>query len=116
MKITIKSTNLALTPSLITYIEAKLGDIGKMVQKFDVEGALILRIEVARTTKHHHKGDVFMAEADLNLPGKILRASENNSDIRRAIDILKHTLHLEIEKYKTQHEAKRAREKVNESI
>jgi len=107
MKINVKSTNLYLTPSLVAYMEAKLSDLGKIVEKFDTEDSVTLNIEVARTTKHHLKGDVFMAEANLNLPGKLLRATENGSDIRRAIDILKHTLRLEIEKYKTQHEAKR---------
>ena len=111
MKINIKSTNLDLTPSLVTYIDTKMGDLGKIVKKFDAEGSVTLNIEVARTTKHHLKGDVFMAEANLNLPRQLLRATENDSDIRRAIDILKHTLHLEIGKYKTQHEAKRAQGK-----
>ncbi len=82
-------------------------ELGNIVKKFDTEGAVVLRIEVARTTRHHHKGDVFEAEGNLTLPGKILRATENENDIRRAIDILKHTLHLEIKKYKTQREERR---------
>ncbi len=101
MKISIKSTNLDLTPSLKTYIDTKIRDLEKLVKKFDSDGVVNLRLEVGRTTKHHHKGEVFMAEGTLNLPGKILRASEYANDIRRAIDVLKHTLHLEIEKYKT---------------
>lgn len=101
MKITVKSTNLDLTPSLHIYIETKMSDLGKLVKKFDAEGAVSLRLEVGRATQHHHKGNVFMAEANLILPGKTLRAVEYSDDIRRAIDILKHTLRMEIEKYKT---------------
>lgn len=100
MKTTVKSTNLEVTPSLQTYIDSKMSTLEKMVQKFDTEGGVSLHLEVARTTKHHLKGDVFMAEANLVLPGKKIRVVEKNSDIRKAIDILKHKLHAEIEKFK----------------
>ena len=101
MKITIKATNLDLTPSLNTYINEKLGSLSKFIKKFDDEGVAELRIEVARTTAHHHKGEVFMAEANLRLPKKILRAVETNSDMRASIDIVRGKLHQEILKYKT---------------
>lgn len=101
MQIIIKSTNLSLTPSLRIYIEKKLGRIDKLVKKFDTGGATRLHLEVARTTKHHHKGQVFMAEANLFLPKRTLRAVEKSYNLRTAIDILKHKLHLEIIKYKT---------------
>lgn len=101
MKIHVKSTNLDLTPSLTIYIENKLGALARFVKRFDREGVAAIWLEVGRTTRHHHKGQVFRAEADLRLPGKILRAVEENTDIRKAIDIMKHKLQLEIEKYKT---------------
>ncbi len=100
MKITVKSTNLDVTPSLQTYIDSKMSTLVRLVTKFDSEGAVVLRLEVGRTTKHHHKGDVFMAEANLSLPGKILRAVEKSDDIRKAIDLVKRTLHLEVERFK----------------
>ncbi|MBI3589258.1 MAG: ribosome-associated translation inhibitor RaiA [Candidatus Liptonbacteria bacterium] len=100
MKITIKSTNLDLIPSLRTYIENKLSILARLVKKFETEGEADLRIEVARTTQHHHKGEVFMAEVNFHLSGRTLRATETSNDIRRAIDIVKHKLHLEIEKFK----------------
>lgn len=101
MKINVKTTNLELTPSLNVYIEEKLGVLSKFLKKFEEEGIAEIWLEVARTTRHHHKGEVFMAEGDLRLPGKILRAVEYASDIRTAIDMLRDTLRLEIEKYKT---------------
>lgn len=107
MKIIIKSTNLDLTPSLNTYIENKLGTLARLVQKFDSEGSADIRVEVARTTRHHHKGEVFMAEINLHLGGKTLRISENNEDIRKAIDIAKSKLRLEIEKFKSKNDPKR---------
>ncbi len=103
MKISLKTTGLDLTPSFQLYVESKLGSIAKFIKKFDLTGQAELWVEVARTTRHHHKGEVFMAEADLRLPKKILRASEKGEDARAAVDALRTKLHFEIEKYKTKH-------------
>ena len=111
MKINVKSTNLDLTPSLGVYIEEKLGALKKLVKKFDLGNDLVLHIEVARTTKHHHKGEVFMAEGNLNLPGGNLRAVEKSGDIRVAIDLMKHKLQMEIVKFKATHDQSRAKQK-----
>jgi ribosomal subunit interface protein len=102
MNITIKKT-LDVTPPLETYIEEKLMPLAKFVKAFDRDGATAeLKLEVSRTSKHHHKGEeVFMARADLRLPGKILRSEASASDIRKAIDEVRNMLHMEIEKYKT---------------
>jgi len=101
MKINVKATNLDLTPSLNIYIEKKLMPLAKFIKSFDVMGEVEIWVEVARTTKHHHKGQVFRAEADLRLPGRILRAEEELPDLRVAIDAVKDKIRLEIEKYKT---------------
>jgi putative sigma-54 modulation protein len=107
MQINIKGTELELTPSLKTYIEEKLGSLAKFIKKFDEPGMAELWVEVARTTKHHHKGLVFKAEGTLPLPGKKLYAAEYNDDMRKAIDALKRTLRLEIDKYKTRNSVKK---------
>ncbi len=105
MKISIKATGFDLTPSITTYIEEKLGSLAKFLQKFDLTGQPELWVEIGRTTRHHAHGDVFRAEADLRLPKKILRGVEEREDIHAAIDGLKNTLRLEIEKYKTKAES-----------
>ncbi len=103
MKITTKKT-LEVTGALEIYIEEKLGSIGKMIASYEKDGDVELRVEVARTTQHHKKGDeVYFASADLRLPGKILRSEATASDIRKAIDEVRDMLHGEIEKYKTKH-------------
>lgn len=102
MKIIIKGTALDLTPSLKTYIDGKLGGISKFVKRFEGESESELRLEIARTTKHHRKGLVFMAETNLRLPKKLLRAVEHHEDARKAIDAVKKTLLIEIAKHKTQ--------------
>jgi len=109
MKISIKTTNLDLTPSLKTFINTKLNNIEKIIQKFNTEGAVMIELELARTTKHHLKGDVFMAEANLKLPGKTLRAVDKNEDIRTAIDNMRQILQREITKYKTKHSSGKVR-------
>ena len=96
----IKSTNLDLTPSIKAFVDEKLGALGKYVKKFETEGEVEMNLELARTTKHHHKGPVFKAEANLLLPGNMLRAEHIDTDIRVAIDRLKVTLRNDIEKYK----------------
>jgi len=101
MKINVKATNLDLTPSLNIYIEKKLMPLAKFIKRFDIVGEVEIWVEVARTTKHHHKGQVFRAEADLSLPGRILRAEEELPDLRAAIDAVKDKFRLEIKKYKT---------------
>jgi len=101
MKANIKATLLELTPSLKFYIEKKLAAIEKLIRRFKKKGVVEAKVEVGRLTKHHHKGDVFYAEINLRLPGKLLRASEKALDLRSAIDIVKDIIHLEIEKYKT---------------
>lgn len=99
MKINIKAST-DLTPSLKTYVENKLAPLAKFVKRFDETGEAEIWLEISRTTRHHRKGDVFIAAADLRLPRKILRAEEYAEDIRTAIDRARDTLRLEIEKYK----------------
>lgn len=107
MKISLKSTNLDLTPSLKTYAENKLSNLARLVTKYDSEGSADLRVELARTTRHHHKGEVFMAEVNFHLAGQTLRASEESEDIRKAIDSVRQKLHLEIEKFKSKFDPKK---------
>ena len=100
MKINLKATELDLTPALREYIERKIDSLSRFLKRWDAEGAVEIWVEVARTTRHHHKGNVFRAEADLRLPGKVLRAEDEDRDIRTAIDRIKDKLKREIEKYK----------------
>lgn len=100
MKINIKATNLELTPAIKVYIEDKIASVDKFLKKFEGQTNIEIFVEIARTTRHHHKGDVFRAEANLQLPGKILRADHEDWDIRVAIDKVKDKLQQEIKKYK----------------
>lgn len=100
MDINIKATNLELTPSLRTFIEDKMGSLQKLLMRFDADGAVGIWVEVGRSTRHHKKGPVYLAEADVRLPGKIIRAGKEDFDLWAAVDVLKDDLKVEIKKYK----------------
>ena len=111
MKIITKKS-LDVTPPLEVYIEEKLMPLAKFVDHFEKDGEIVVRLEVSRTSQHHKKGDeVFMACADMELPGKVLRAEATADDIRKAIDDVRGMLHMEIEKYKTKNARPHEREK-----
>ena len=101
MQININASKIDITPSLNTYIEEKLGGLVKYFKRFDESGVSQLKIEISRTTAHHHKGDVFQATANLSLPKHTLRAEETAEDVRTAIDGIEQKLKGEIEKYRT---------------
>lgn len=87
MKIHIKSTNLDLTPSIREYIEEKIGTLAKFVGRYEKEGSeLLARVEIARTTNHHHKGDVFYAEVNIDNGTNLARAEVEDAEIHAAID------------------------------
>ncbi len=100
MKIDIVAKNLDLTSAIREYIEMKIGPLDRFLKKFESKGEIEIFIEIARTTKHHHSGSVFYAEATLPLGKKILRAEHTDWDIRAAIDKVKDKLRQEIKKYK----------------
>ncbi|MBI2515152.1 ribosome-associated translation inhibitor RaiA [Candidatus Wolfebacteria bacterium] len=100
MKINLKATNLDLTPAIREYLEKRIGSLEKFVKRFEIRGEVKLEVEIARTARHHRKGNVFYAEVNLHLPKKILRAEHSDADIRAAIDKVKDKLKMELVKYK----------------
>jgi ribosomal subunit interface protein len=114
MKIDIKATNLKLTTPLYNYIVEKIGALKRFTKKWETEGVVETWVEVARTTKHHHKGPVFYVDIDLRLPGKILRGSQYNWDIRTAIDKVRDELKKEIKKYKETPQAQNSKKTMRE--
>ncbi len=111
MKITIKR-GLEVTEPLEVYIEEKLSPFGKFVKQFEDNGEIDLHIEVGHTSERHNNGDeLYEACIDLHLPKRTLRAEAKADDIRKAIDEARNILHMEIEKYKTQHAHPSEREK-----
>ncbi len=100
MQITIKTKDLDLTEPLKQWIDDKIGGLEKFLQKFEENGEVLCEVEVSRASKHHKKGDVFYAEAHLNLPGRRLRAKSQEFDARVAIDKVRDMLQRDILRYK----------------
>jgi len=93
----IKATNLELTEAIRGYVEEKIGMIEKFLGEIPV---LNMDFEVEMTTKHHLKGKIFRAEANLNLPGQLLRVEKTEKDLYKAIDKVKDHLAQQIVKHK----------------
>lgn len=89
-----------MTEPLKEYIETKMGSLEKFVSRYDVDGSLRMDVEISRTTASQHKGEVFYAEASVQLPGKLVRAEDTQADARVAIDSVKQILKQELVKYK----------------
>ena len=109
--------NLEFTPSLSAAIESKLvKPLEKRLQNFVGKDLPILTLELGRSTRHHHKGNVFYAEGNLSIGKKLLRAEVTDQDIHTACDLLKDELLGEINKLKEKKESvskKSAREVKN---
>ena len=93
MKINLKTTNFVLTPSIKVYLEEKLSSLDKFLPADD---SIFADVELAKTSKHHQKGDVFKAEVNLKIPGRLIRAVAEKWDLRIAINAAKDNLLREI--------------------
>ena len=100
MKIIIKATNFSLTENIKNWIERKVRPLEKFLpqrKKFEAK----IMIEVAKLTKHHHKGEIFYAESQIALPyRKNIRGEAKRKDLYSAINELKDKLQIEFKKYK----------------
>lgn len=85
MKINIKTTAITLTPAISDYA-------GKRLQKVQLllanDPSAICDIELAKTTGHHNKGEIFRAEIHIVGAGKNLYASSEEEDLYKAIDMV----------------------------
>jgi ribosomal subunit interface protein len=95
MDIKIKATKMDLTPSIEEAVNEKFGNLEKY---FD--NIIGCEVEVGKTTNHHHKGDVFFAEVNLEVPKKVIRAVTETDDLYKALSETKEKIKNEIIKYK----------------
>ena len=95
MTITIKGTNLDLTPTLKQYAMRKILAVGKFSPDI-----ILADIELERTTRHHHKGKVWRAEVNLHGLPRLIRAEAIATDIYAAIDEAQDELKRELKNIK----------------
>lgn len=100
MKMTIYANGLELTDAIRDYAEKKLGELDKFIPKGTLSD---INVELQKTTSHHKKGEVFRAEANVKLPGKLIRGESQEDNLYAAIDLLKDELKRDLRKYKDRH-------------
>ena len=99
MNINIKYTNLGSTPAIEKYVIDKISSLEKFIKRLDEKTISQVQVEIARSNKHHQKGNVYHLECNLELPGKLIRAETENWDVRLGIDEIKDILDSELKKY-----------------
>lgn len=83
MNISIKATNIDLTPALKDYAEKRM----KGIAKFSEGGDADIMVEIGKTTGHHKGNDIFEASATVTTPlGKTYHAASQKPDLYEAID------------------------------
>lgn len=95
MLINIQGTGIELTEALREYAEKRAQASEKYfdnIQQID--------IDIGRLSKHHNKGQIFYAEANVHIPGKLVRVTEEAEDLYEAIDHMKNGIKAELEKVK----------------
>jgi len=101
MNINIKGTNIELTEAIKNYAEEKISSLNKFFDNIQTAD-----IDVGMNSHHHQKGDIFYAEVNLSVPGKLLRVVKEEPDLYKAIDKVKDHLKVELEKMKEKMRAK----------
>ena len=98
MKVTIKATNLELTPVIKKAIEEKIAALDKFIPR--IGASVEAFVEVALESRHHKKGKIYYAEANIKVPGKIIRSEAKEENIYRAINEVKDELQRLLKEYK----------------
>ncbi len=96
MIIQLTGRGIDLTPSIKDYASKK----AESLNKFYNNRITMAEIVVGINNRHHRKGDMFMAEFKLDVPGKSLFSAKQAENLYFAIDQVKDYLQNELKKYK----------------
>ena len=97
MNIRIKSTRLELTDAIRDYFQKKMDMIEKYLGDIKIANC---DVEIEKAVGGRHKGEIFRAEVNLEVPHQILRVEKTEKDLYKAIDKVKDHLEMVIKKYK----------------
>lgn len=95
MSINIKATGMEMTDAIRSYAEEKMETLLKFfdnIQHID--------IDVGMNSNHHNKGNVYYAEVNMSIPGRLVRVVKEEADLYKAIDKVKDHLKVELEQEK----------------
>jgi putative sigma-54 modulation protein len=101
MIIRIKATKLQMTDAIANYFQTKMDMLDKYFGDVQV---LNCDCEVEKAIGSQHKGEIFRAEVNIEVPGEILRVEKTEADLYKAIDKVKDHLEVVIKKYKEKKE------------
>ena len=97
MNINIKAKKITLTDEIKDYVQKKMD----MLEKFLGDVPVInCDFEVELTIGDQNSGNIYRAEANIDVPGDLLRVDKTEQDLYKAIDKVKDHLEMVIKKYK----------------
>ena len=97
MQIHIKSTRLEMTDAIRDYFQDKMDMVEKCLGDLKV---INCDVEIEKVVGGQHKGDIYRAEVNLQVPRELLRVEKTEEDLYKAIDKVKNDLELIIKKHK----------------
>lgn len=100
MIINITKKDVELDAVLFKSIEKKLLCLSKFVKRYEKLSELCMFVEIARTTKHHKKGDIFYVEAMIELPHILIRANATGGDVKSTTTQVEKMLQKQLVKHK----------------
>ena len=86
MNIRIKATKLELTDAIRDYFQTKMDMVEKYLGDIQV---INCDVEIEKAVGGQHKGEIFRAEVNLEVPHKLLRVEKTEDDLYKAIDKVK---------------------------
>lgn len=94
MRLNLKTTDVAVSEETRSYLQKKLQGLRKF---FDAEDdAVMIDVELGRTTRHHGKGDIFFAEINIHRGRESFRAVSDRPDLMSAIDAMRDAIAREL--------------------
>ena len=106
MNIQFYAKNFELTQDLKALFTKKLEKLKKYKQSVEV---LNVRADISQDA-HHHKGDVFRVEVNVDVAGGALRSVEQGADIFSALDVVAEKLERQARDLKDKLVSKRRRQ------
>lgn len=101
MNVTLQGTNVDLTDDIRAFVDRKLEESLKVLGKMNRD-AVFVDIELEETTRkdqERNNQQLFRAEANVKIPGRLVRVEESAADLEQAIVSMKHTLTRELRQW-----------------
>ena len=95
LHITLQGTNLALTTDIRKFVNKKFKDCERALGDMNLDGVRVA-VELEQTTRKHpgkrRNEQLFRAEANVSVPGRLIRVEESAMHLEQAIVKMKNTL------------------------